>query len=94
MRGENSGGSWEAWSSQPRILGQYAVFSWPGVCFKTESVCGKSHHTSSPCVEQEIPQGNCQCQSYQDPDCNANDGPHRETCGTSSIWMKKKEGGE
>ena len=49
---------------------------------------------SSPCAEQETPQGHCQCQCDQDPHSDANDGPHRETCGTSSICMKKKKGEE
>lgn len=40
---------------------------------------------SSPYEEQETTQGHCQCLSDQDPDCNANDGPQRETCGAASI---------
>ena len=71
------------WPAQnPRSEG---VPSWPAVSMGQDQHVGNSIIPSSPYAEQETPQGKCQCQSDQNPDCNAKDGPHRETYGASCI---------
>lgn len=43
-------------------------------------------------MEQEIPQGGHECHPNQDPNCNANTGPHREARGASSIAHSQPDG--